>query len=336
MPALFPVDNTLGMLFIGTVLSSIIYGVTWLQVYSYFNSHSSQDRWPLKSFVTFMTLVDTVNLVFCIYLTYRFGVTNFGDYRFTGSHPWSQPAIIFSYLVLEVSVQHFYVYRIYHLGGGSPYLPAGISVVSLTEFSLGIVYTAEIVKHTHNSNPNDFEACLLLEFYFASLSCKVLGAVLITVGMVYHLLSNRTQVRRTNNVLNLLAVYSINCGTLDLVFSVICLALFAKYRNTLIYIPSLFIVFRLNFCGFMAILNSRDHLRKTLNGPGVVATFTQLKVQPGTTVPWGVQETTGASTNAAVPKRLPPALVALDKSLSESVIAFDKERYPVPPVIDSD
>ncbi|KAI9440935.1 hypothetical protein H4582DRAFT_2097660 [Lactarius indigo] len=279
MPALIPVDNTLGALFIGTVLSSIIYGVTWLQVYSYFNSHSSQDRWPLKSFVTFMTLVDTVNLVFCIYMTYRFGVTNFGDYQFTGSHPWSQPAIIFSYLVLEVSVQQFYVYRIYCLGGGSLYLPAGISIVSLIEFSLGIVYSAEIVKHIHKSNPDDFKARLLLEFYFASLSCKVLGAVLITVGMVYHLLSNRTQVQS---------------------------------------------------------LNSRDHLRETLNGPGLVATFSQLNVRPGTTVPWGVKETTDASTNATVPKRLPPALVTSDKSLSDSVIAFDEERYPVPPVINSD
>ncbi|KAH9060074.1 hypothetical protein EDB87DRAFT_662054 [Lactarius vividus] len=51
MPALIPVHNTLGALLIGTVLSSIIYGVTWLQVYSYYNSHCSRDRWPLKSLV---------------------------------------------------------------------------------------------------------------------------------------------------------------------------------------------------------------------------------------------------------------------------------------------
>ncbi|KAI9453077.1 hypothetical protein BJY52DRAFT_865094 [Lactarius psammicola] len=54
MPALIPVHNTLGALFIGTVLSSILYGVTWLQVYSYYNTHCSRDRWPLKSFVAFL------------------------------------------------------------------------------------------------------------------------------------------------------------------------------------------------------------------------------------------------------------------------------------------
>ena len=70
----------------------------------------------------------------------------------------------------------------------------------------------------------------------ATLSCTVLCDALITVGMVYTLLSYRTQVRRyfvaehcnihysiyagpharTNNVLNILAIYAINCGTLNL------------------------------------------------------------------------------------------------------------------------
>ncbi|KAH8997128.1 hypothetical protein EDB86DRAFT_927621 [Lactarius hatsudake] len=54
MPALIPVDNTYGALLIGCVLSSIVYGVTWLQVYSYYNGHSSKDRWPLKYFVAFL------------------------------------------------------------------------------------------------------------------------------------------------------------------------------------------------------------------------------------------------------------------------------------------
>ncbi|KAI9429568.1 hypothetical protein H4582DRAFT_1940482 [Lactarius indigo] len=88
MPALIPVDNTLGALFIGTILSSIIYGVTWLQVYSYYSGHCSRDRWPLKSFVAFLMLVDTVNLILCIHTTYRFGVTSFGDYRTLSTPSW--------------------------------------------------------------------------------------------------------------------------------------------------------------------------------------------------------------------------------------------------------
>ncbi|KAN0130222.1 hypothetical protein V8E53_011979, partial [Lactarius tabidus] len=91
MPALIPVDNTLGSLFIGTVLSSIVYGVTLLQVYSYYNSHCSRDRWPLNIIVASSPtrLVDTVNLVFANHTTYYIAVTNFGDYSFLlVNMPW--------------------------------------------------------------------------------------------------------------------------------------------------------------------------------------------------------------------------------------------------------
>ncbi|KAH9040334.1 hypothetical protein EDB83DRAFT_2318382 [Lactarius deliciosus] len=61
--------------------SSSLYGVTWLQVYYYYNDHCSRDRWPLKFFVAFLMLVDTINLVFIIYEPYLVAITNFGDYE---------------------------------------------------------------------------------------------------------------------------------------------------------------------------------------------------------------------------------------------------------------
>ncbi|KAI9453082.1 hypothetical protein BJY52DRAFT_865519 [Lactarius psammicola] len=329
MPALIPVHNTLGALFIGTILSSVLYGVTWLQVYYYYNSHCSRDRWPLKSFVAFLMLLDTVNLVFVIHEPYNVAITNFGDYLSDAFQQlsWGQSAIALSTIVLDFSVQNFYAYRIYRLGRGSPYLPVAISVVSLAELGVGIVYSTKILKYIHEPGTR-FE-----EFLIPTLSCKVLCDVLITVGMVYYLLSNRTRVRRTDNVLNLLTIYTINCGTLHLVFAICCVILLAKYRDTLIYIPFLFVTIRLSLCAFMSILNSRDNLRETLDRPGgVVSTFTQLKVRAGTAVPWATRDTMEASTNMAVPKSLPPASVSFDTSSSDSGMASDRKKYPVPPL----
>ncbi|KAH9166643.1 hypothetical protein EDB89DRAFT_2232771 [Lactarius sanguifluus] len=305
-------------------------------------------------------LVDSANLIFVVYATYHIGVTNFGDYISNASKPlaWSQPATTLSAIVLEVPVQHFYAYRIYRLGGGSPFLPAAIvclpnllrtdthsheqSVVSLTSLGIGVEYSVKVLKHIHDPGIH-FQGLSI-----AALSCKVLCDVFITSGMVYYLLSNRTQVRRTKNVLNLLAIYSVNCGTLHLAFAIssVTLVLFvftscvflsiltrrtklAKYRDALIYAPSLFIMFRLSLCAFMAILNSRDNLRERLDGQdGVVTTLTQFKAHTGqgTTVPCGTQDTTETSTDTAVPKGLPPHSVYSDTSFSASVIAFDRER----------
>ncbi|KAH9040332.1 hypothetical protein EDB83DRAFT_1654996 [Lactarius deliciosus] len=256
MPALIPVDNTLGALFIGTVLSSIL------------------DRWPLKSLVAFLMLLDTASLVFVIHEPYRDVITNFGDYESNAFKEvsWGQSAITISTIMIEVSVQHFYAYRIYRRD----------------------------LKHIHDQSSR-FE-----EFLIPTLCCKVLCDVLITVGMVYYLMSHRTQFRRTNNVLNLLAIYFINCGTLHLVFAISCVTMLAKYRNTLIYIPSLFITIRLSLCAFMAVLNSRDTLRETLDKQEDVAMVTSR----GRIIPCSAQDTTETSTNTAVSK------------------AFDRDKYP--------
>ncbi|KAF8257346.1 hypothetical protein EI94DRAFT_1759082 [Lactarius quietus] len=330
MPALIPVDNTLGALLIGTILSSIIYGVTLLQVYSYYSNHCSRDQWPLKCFVAFLTLVDSVNLAFIVYTSYYIGVTNFGDYRSIEFVPWSLPAISLSGIVLDVSVQHFYAYRIYRLRRDSLYLPAAISAISLTEFGLVIVFSTKVLQHLHEPRS------LYQGFSIAALSCKGLCDVLITVGMVYTILSNHTQFKRTNNVLNLLAIYAINCGALNLVCAISCVTLLAKYRNALTYTPTFFIMIQLYVCAFMSILNARDKLRETLDGPeGVmVATLTQLNATAGTTVPCDAQDTTDASAQSAIPKSLPPVSVCSDSDMSssDSVITFDREKYPVPPV----
>ncbi|KAH9028815.1 hypothetical protein EDB83DRAFT_1799671 [Lactarius deliciosus] len=326
MPALIPVHNTLGALFIGTVLSSIIYGVTWLQVYSYYSSHSSRDRWQFKSFVAFLMLVDSANVVFVIHTNYHIGITNFGDYQSLPLVSWSLPAVALSAVVLEVSVQHFYAYRIYLLNKRSPYLPAAISAISLTAFGIGIVFGAKILEHLHDLENPFRNLCI------ATLFCDVVCDVLITFGMVYNLLSNRTQVRRTNEVLNLLAIYAINCGTLTLVFAISCGISLVKYPDALIYTPSFFIMIRLYFCAFMSILNSRDNLRETLDRQeGIVITL--RKAHTGTAIPCNVQDTTEATTNKDVSESLPVTPVSVSSNtFSDGVMTFDREKYPVSPV----
>ncbi|KAH9166640.1 hypothetical protein EDB89DRAFT_1910489 [Lactarius sanguifluus] len=321
MPALIPVDNTLGALFIGTILSSILYGVTWLQVYYYYNDHCSRDRWPLKSFVAVLMLVDTANLVFVIYDPYLVVITNFGDYE----------PILFK----EVSCSTFsWAHEATLTQKGLASTRIGSIISSGRGFS--IPANSDLRRLADSTrfwdclwNTHDLVRCF-----------EVLCDVLITVGMVYYLLSNRTQVRRINNVLNLLAIYFINCECFRSLVSPwycslspptsICQPLtprtkIATSRDTLIYTPSLFIMVRLSLCAFMAILNSRDYLRETLDGPEGAVTPTQLKVRTATTVACGAQDTAEAIANkAAIPKNHPPLSVPSDTSSSDSVTAFEK------------
>ncbi|KAH9178817.1 hypothetical protein EDB89DRAFT_1928606 [Lactarius sanguifluus] len=107
MPALIPLDNVLGVFFVGVIFSSILYGVIWLQVYSYFTQHCKGDRLFLKCFVSIQVLL----LALVVHGFYISGVTNFGDYLANLRPPW---LIGLNDFILTCSVQHFYAWRIYH------------------------------------------------------------------------------------------------------------------------------------------------------------------------------------------------------------------------------
>ncbi|KAI0247785.1 hypothetical protein BJV78DRAFT_1285288 [Lactifluus subvellereus] len=223
---------------------------------------------------------------------------------------------------LEASVQQFYAYRIYLLNRNFPYLPAAICASSLAAFGSGSVFCKKTLEQPQ-APVSHFQ-----KYSVPTLSCKVLCDLLITVGMVYTLLSKRTQVRRTNNVLKLLSIYMINCGTLNLVSTVCCLVLLVKYPSADIYILFFFIMTRLNFCGFMAILNTRDSLRETLEGPdNAVLTFSHLKAHIRPTVPKSAGDTTGISNNMAR-QGFPPA--SSDTTHDASMIVFNRDKYAAP------
>jgi len=97
---------------------------------------------------------------------------------------------------------------------------------------------------------------------------------------------------------------------------------FIRHSHAIFYIPDMYLS-----------LNSRDNLRETLVGPdGVVSSFTQLKPCP-ITGRCGVKVTTESITNSAAAnsKGVPQASDTTNTSFSESVIAFDRGKYAIPP-----
>ncbi|KAF7341362.1 hypothetical protein MVEN_01872700 [Mycena venus] len=84
-----PLDNILGAWFIGLVISSVIFGVTCLQVYLYYTKYCSRDKLFLKSFVGVLMFFDTVHLSLLSMSYYEVSVTNFGDFIALAKAPWS-------------------------------------------------------------------------------------------------------------------------------------------------------------------------------------------------------------------------------------------------------
>ncbi|KAH9068353.1 hypothetical protein EDB83DRAFT_2551315 [Lactarius deliciosus] len=271
MPALIPVDNVLGVFFIGVIFSSILYGVIWLQVYSYFSQHCKDDGIFLKCFVASLLILDTLQLALVVHGFYVAGITNFGDYSADLRPPWSLKIQTLLTVIVTCSVQQFYAWRIYHLSMSQIYAPALIVVMSLAELGLEIVYLVRCFQYPYYD-----QAKVQIPNLIAGLSIQVACDLTITTSMIYYLLSqHETVVKRANlAITTVLALYCINSGALTLVFAIIGLATFVRFTHTLIFAPFFFILVRLYPCAFMAILNSRSNLRTSLNA----------EVEKGTTI----------------------------------------------------
>ncbi|KAK6988097.1 hypothetical protein R3P38DRAFT_3229648 [Favolaschia claudopus] len=87
--SLIPLDNFLGTWLIGLILSSVLFGVTCLQIFLYFTKYCSRDRGILKIFVLFLFALDAFHLALVSHSLYSVVVTNFGDYVQLGIAPWS-------------------------------------------------------------------------------------------------------------------------------------------------------------------------------------------------------------------------------------------------------
>ncbi|KAH9043598.1 hypothetical protein EDB84DRAFT_1471810 [Lactarius hengduanensis] len=108
------------------------------------------------------------------------------------------------------------------------------------------------------------------------LSLEVACGVFITVGMVYYVLQQRSGAKRTKRVVNLVILYIVNSGALNLVFASTCLITYVKFPTTLIYAPSFFVLVRLYVCSFITILNSRVNVRSRLRRTVVTITHEQV------------------------------------------------------------
>ncbi|KAH9075600.1 hypothetical protein EDB83DRAFT_2672133 [Lactarius deliciosus] len=316
MPALIPVDNDLGVFFLGVIFSSILYGVIWLQVYSYFSQHCEGDGLFLKCFVTLLLILDTLQLALVVYGFYVAGVTNFGDYLANLRAPWSLSVqgLIGSMsapqtshmhrplehthfpVILTCSVQQFYAWRIYHLSMGRIHVPAFIVILSLAELGLGIVYLVHGFQY-----PYFDQAKVQIPNLTAGFSIQVVCDLTITASMVYNLLMrHETVVKRANfAITTVLALYCISSGALTLVFAITCLATIVRFTYTLIYVLLFFVLVRLYGCAFMAVLNSRNRLRTSLNAEVEKGTNISFSHGTPTLSHVGCSDVTSASVGAS-------------------------------------
>ncbi|KAK7017411.1 hypothetical protein R3P38DRAFT_1326834 [Favolaschia claudopus] len=250
-------DNTLGAVFIGVVVSCILFGVSALQVYLYYHYYPTDSRLHKLS-VAVLWVLDALHLSLTIFATYHYGVRGFGHTEGLGVVIWPIKLLVAINVVIILLVQSLYTYRVWLLSGYHHgvlgYLVTG---VVLGGFAIGIVLSFE--TYTINSWGEVSDIAWAIESSFAA---STTIDVVISIAMCFYLRKSKGPGSRLNSRIATLMQYTLSCGVFTSACSIACLFTFILMPNNLVFLALTYLLTRLYINSFMAMMNARERVHR--------------------------------------------------------------------------
>jgi len=267
-------DSTLGALFLGHFLSTILFGITSLQTWTYFKEHS-KDPNPLRFLVFLLWILDCLHVALLTVGVYDYLVSNFGDLFAILKPCWSLSAIPVVTTTSTLIMRGIFAYRLWKLSGGVLLIPIFIVIGSL--YTLGDA-TYFAIKLLHVETWFSLQPYSWNLYSGFGLEILVDGTITISQCILLRRLRTNIESRSINSVVQTLTIYSVNTCLVTSLSSIGCLVTFAALPNTFAFIAFYCILSKLYFNALLANLNARGFLQKSLNSPvhGPTGTATEF------------------------------------------------------------
>ncbi|KAI0960798.1 hypothetical protein AcV7_000085 [Taiwanofungus camphoratus] len=252
------VKSTMGAILLGLVFSSTVFGVTLLQTYQYYDRYWSDTLW-LKLFVALIGALDTAQLVTVIHSNWWFLIQNYGNINSLTIVPWSLGVEVGITTSIGLLVQSFFAMRVWMLSRGNRIITGTIILLTTTQFVLGVYYAAK-----GQETKLAVTIATITWASTASLACSIAGDVVITSSMCFFLHRSRSGVKRTDKLIDVLIIYTVNTGLLTTICAICTIILSetnsGSYWDTMFY----FMISKSYVNSALATLNARERLRKTV------------------------------------------------------------------------
>ncbi|RPD77505.1 hypothetical protein L226DRAFT_568568 [Lentinus tigrinus ALCF2SS1-7] len=226
------VEDTMGWLLIGVLLSAALWGVSLAQAFSYYIGYPG-DRPYLKFLVATVSALETIHQ----------GVISYA---------------IFHYLALTaVVVQSFFAVRIYRFSSKKLVVVPVIGLI-ITAFA----YAAKASSLTVFAELDKLKALSLAMNVSAAVTDVTIAVILCTLLHV-----SKTGHARSNRLVNKLITFTVNTGLLTSTCACLSLITYLALPDYyFVYMAPFLLMGRLYSNSLLATLNTRERLREDLNG----------------------------------------------------------------------
>jgi len=255
----FPLDNSIGAMMIGVIVSAVLHGVCLLQAFYYFQRYK-KDAWFLKALVMVMVAFDATHLIMISHTVYHYSITKFHDQEALKNIIWS---VVIEALFTGVNgalVQTFYVYRVWKLSQRNYFLTGLILFLIVSCAGCGTVWVVISMRMGTYRN--------LLRINPLTITINALSTtidIMIASSLVYLLNSARTGFRKSDTMINKLIIFVVNTGILTTICAIASLICLVASSNTLIYASFYFCIGRLYLNSFLATLNARQSISEQID-----------------------------------------------------------------------
>jgi len=246
---------TLGILWIGTVITAALYGTGSSQVFVFFQSFP-HERPIVKCTVISVWVMDTLHTIFVGHVAYTSMVSHFADAPAVATVSWSMWASLLSGSTVDTIVRLFFVFRLWRLSRRNVALSLSMVIITSLILLSSIVLSILGFMKVHTTTAMQrYSWAIYLELSFVCL-----GDIWLALWLNYYVTNTRkiTRARESTSIFNTLLVYTVNTGSLNSILSVLCLITYAKLRTTYADFALLFLLTPLYVNAMLSTLNVRN------------------------------------------------------------------------------
>jgi len=277
-------DDSYGEIFIGLILAVFLYGITVIQTYTYYLT-GKKDGVVIKLMVLVLWILDTVSTAGACQSVYSYFITHYGDPSALLKLATMLNVESTITVVITCIVQIFWAFSVFQLSGKSYPLAGFIIISSFCALVVGVVMNVEdFVRITYaNLARREFSILAGLDLGLAAV-CDIV----ITISLVFLLRSRRPGLRRTDDLLSTLVVYTLSRGILTFIFQFMNMVLFIAIPTKDFWAPFHLALSKVYINSLLVTLNSREHLNTKLGPEREISLSSSL---PG----WSVKRPTCTS-----------------------------------------
>ncbi|KAI0650118.1 hypothetical protein C8Q79DRAFT_901378 [Trametes meyenii] len=276
--------TTLGPTFLGFAGTCMLYGITSLQTWMYFN-YDFKDEHSLRGSVltSAFRFLDTLHMSFLTASMYQYVVIDFGNIPAMLAPNWCAHDSIFRanrvVLVTNLIVRAIFGMRVWRLSGGHWFMPVFVvNVLSLFVLDFAVKgLSVRVLVEVHHFSWS----------FYAGLGAEVVADAIVAASQCLLLVRMRTGLARTDSLIALMMRYSINTGLLTSICAALILVTFTAQPETFIYFAFYFIYSKLYVNSLLATLNARRTRvlhRETARGSPHVIVDSDLQSAPSQSI----------------------------------------------------